>query len=377
MKVNRFFIAMFFLLALVSMAGAQTEESAQQLIAQKRLAEARAIYVELAAQNPDRMEYKVWVARLTSWMGEYGKALKLYDGVLKADSNRTEALTGKAYVYIWDKNIGSAKRIFEKIKADERESAGVLIAKINWLKSRSRFSEARSLNKFALEKYPENSELIELKKGLEGQKPIHMQFGCSQNFDPVTASTLVCGGSATYTLDHNKISAFANTGKRLGSTFKEIGINWNRELDSRSNSNLTFSVEPNGNFDFIASYDRKLSDAAFIGIDARIWHLNDRNIKILSPRFAYKFDAKNVVSTTFYVSDQYTNVIRYDRIVKPRLNASVVFINPITNGGNRAITSELKYGIGEMFEISGSYGIAQNGNGGLKNLYGWGFMIRR
>ncbi len=379
MNLNRIIITTILILTFVSLTTAQTEETAQDLISQKRFEEARSVYSTLAEKEPERTEFKVWVARLSSWIGDYEESIRLYDDVIKADGNRTEAYVGKAYVHIWTKNVAAAAETFESVPDASRQDVGVLIAKVSWLRSRARYKDARDLVTKALTLHPENVELIELQNKLKKESPVKFKGGCNQNYDPITESTTVCNTSVSFQRDGDKITGFAETGKRLGANFRAVGIAWSREYNTRSKSNIIASFDPNGSgdMDFTASFDQGISQKLNLGIDARLWRINGENIKIVSPRASYKINQRNVISSTFYISKDKTLLMRYDRNINDRLNTAFVFVNPITGVAKRAFTAEARFRATENIELFGSYGFSSDNSGGLKNLFGWGFTITK
>ena len=97
------------------------EQSARGLIARRQFTEARAIYQRLSSEDPQNLDYQIWIARLSAWLHEYAPALEIYDSVLQRERRNSEAMVGKAYVYMWQQRFVEAGEVLEIGRASCRE----------------------------------------------------------------------------------------------------------------------------------------------------------------------------------------------------------------------------------------------------------------
>ncbi|MBV8774396.1 MAG: tetratricopeptide repeat protein [Deltaproteobacteria bacterium] len=92
-------------------------QAAQEAIRNHRFARAREIYQVLHKRQPANLEYLMWIARLSGWLGEYQQAIEDYDGILNREPGNVDALIGKAYVLMWQGQLSAARVVLQRARA--------------------------------------------------------------------------------------------------------------------------------------------------------------------------------------------------------------------------------------------------------------------
>ena len=122
------------LLMMLILAGAlatfaeNLQQAAQQAVRNHRFAQARDIYETLSRREPANLEYLIWIARLSGWLGDYRHALEGYDNILAEQPRNADALIGKAYVLMWQGRLTAARTILQRARAVAPDDADVVEA---------------------------------------------------------------------------------------------------------------------------------------------------------------------------------------------------------------------------------------------------------
>jgi tetratricopeptide (TPR) repeat protein len=115
--LSRSALLLVLLLLGASIVLAQTlDQAAQQAVRDHRFAQAREIYETLFKRKPSDLEYLIWIARLSGWLGDYGQAIDTYDQALARDPGNADALIGKAYVLMWQGRLAAALPILQRAR---------------------------------------------------------------------------------------------------------------------------------------------------------------------------------------------------------------------------------------------------------------------
>ena len=114
MRTKLMILGLALCLAATAQATEDLERQAAEAVAAHQLVEARALYRQLAASDPENVEYQVWIGRLSSWLNDYPSAEATFDSVLARDGANVEALVGKAYVAMWQEQYPQAHALLRR-----------------------------------------------------------------------------------------------------------------------------------------------------------------------------------------------------------------------------------------------------------------------
>ena len=95
---------------------AQDLQSAQELAASGKYAEAEAQYLSLLKQDPKNVEAIIGAAFNNSWHGDYKRAARLFEAALAIEPTNEKALLGQAYNLAWSGRLTAAFAIFQQLK---------------------------------------------------------------------------------------------------------------------------------------------------------------------------------------------------------------------------------------------------------------------
>lgn len=154
-----------------------TEAAAQQAVAAKRFGEAREIYRLLLRNDPENLAYQNWVARLSAWLKEYDAALAAYDVTLVRQPENFEAVLGKAYVRMWQRQFQEAESLLEQAARNTDHQLAWNVAMFSLYSMQGKLKLARQHLDQVRALDPQNAELPELEKQLIGRSPLTVQVG--------------------------------------------------------------------------------------------------------------------------------------------------------------------------------------------------------
>lgn len=154
-----------------------TEAAAQQAVAAKHFTEAREIYRQLLRKEPENLAYQNWVARLSAWLKEYDVALAAYDLTLARQPENFEAVLGKAYVRMWQRQFQEAESLLDQAARNTNHQLAWNVAMFSLYSMQGKLKLARQHLDQVRALDPQNAELPELEKQLVGRSPLTVQFG--------------------------------------------------------------------------------------------------------------------------------------------------------------------------------------------------------
>jgi tetratricopeptide (TPR) repeat protein len=386
--IKRFSLLITFLVAIQNISfGQVSEEAARNQISLKQFREARETYSKLAVEFPDNISFRIWIARISAWLKELPKSIRQYDEILASNPNNREALLGKSYALMWQKKYRKAIEVIGVAEKSGRYEISLLLTKVNFFLYQNKLSEAREMLQIAKEIDPQNVEVKELDEKLRKLKTTLFQTGCDQNFEPFTATTTSCFARYTVKTGKDEVTGKAQTGKRFGKTYREIGINWRREIDAKLSFIANANIELNkkvANLDTNFSANYKLNEHLSFGVDYRFWRLNKKNINIFSVAASYSLNEKTRFDTTLYSSSNRVLLERFSRRITKQFNVSLTYVKSFENrsvfGGNLsqdALMGSGEYQISRSIHVKGSYGVTKKGNETLKKFYGFGITVSR
>jgi len=213
--------------------GQDEEQSARGLITRRQFAEARAIYQRLSSDDPQNLDYQIWIARLSAWLHEYAPALETYDRVLQREPRNTEAMVGKAYVYMWQQRFAEAGEVLARAGQLSPDNTEVLIAQARLLRNHNRNRAARERLLRALNVDPQNQEARELDAELGRSHPFELRLGyVHDNFSfaaPGDAGEL----NASYVGEEGRVGLQYEEWSRFNERDRRAGFNFSRRYGGK------------------------------------------------------------------------------------------------------------------------------------------------
>jgi len=154
-------ILVFFLSGLL--LAADLEKAAREAVDSKNFQQARELYRQLSEQDPESVDYLLWIGRLSAWQNDYVTATRFYDRALAREPQNADALVGKAYVLMWQQEFQAAHELLSQVQQITPESTDVLLALARYYYYQGRGTEALEQIEKVLALDPESSEGRELK----------------------------------------------------------------------------------------------------------------------------------------------------------------------------------------------------------------------
>lgn len=170
------------------------EAAAQQAASAHDYPAARNLYSKLTKEHPDKAEYWIWVGRLSGYLGDYPSALSAYDHALRIAPNDVDAITGKAYVLLYEHQYVAAGSLLSRAStlAPDSPEVNIAIAREKFYEGST--AEATKYTQLILAKDPTNKEALELRARLLPPRHIRVELGITGDelpFAPFGVSGLV------------------------------------------------------------------------------------------------------------------------------------------------------------------------------------------
>jgi len=157
------------------------EQAATAAIKAHRFAQARELYRKLAIHHPTDLDYVLWDARITGWLGEYERSARIFDRVLAGHQDNIEALIGKAEVLLWQKRYGEAAALLKRAKTAAPNNLQVVLALARFYFYQDYGREASNYVKQVLEQDPQNADALALQSKIVANHPWILQVGFEHN----------------------------------------------------------------------------------------------------------------------------------------------------------------------------------------------------
>ena len=154
-------IAVIFLSGLL--LAADLEKTAREAVDTKNFREARELYRQLSEQDPESVDYLLWIGRLSAWLSDYAMATEFYNRALAREPQNADGLVGKAYVLMWQQEFQAAHELLAQAQRMTPESTDVRLALARYYNYQGHNREALEQIERVLTVDPESSEGRELK----------------------------------------------------------------------------------------------------------------------------------------------------------------------------------------------------------------------
>lgn len=378
-------IVFIFWMTVAGISAQQTEAGAAAAIKSGNFKLAREIHRSLALSSAEPASNLIWVARLSAWLGDYSEAIRVYDSLLSRQPQNNEALLGKAYVFMWQKDYRAAKEELRKAERNGRYDTALLITKINFYRYQNLLKEANEALRVAREVSPKNVEVIELERILEKAKTKKYTIGCDQQFEVFTPKTVSCFASLEYQRGADRLTVGTRVGTRFDKSYRSVTASWRRTITPKLTFSGSVELEPDKNHGFDSDFglnyllDKKTS----IGADARIWRINGKTIRIYSANSGYSVLPGLRVQSTLFFSGKPVLMLRADKSLRKNFSTNLTYSRTLGKSQCEACTTQSAFSAGGRFSISdrfsafGSVGAVRNANGTWQKTLGFGFTISK
>ena len=313
----RISVLVWAVLAPAGLFGQDEDQTARNLIAHQRFAEARALYTQLSEKDPQNLDYEMWIARLSAWMKEYGKAMEGYDRVLKHDSRNSEALVGKAYVWMWQQRYSEARDTLTLAEQASPDNADVQVAFARLLRHQNQDRAARARVSAALKIDPDNQDAKDLKAEIGSPHPVEVRVGYGQDrFSFADAghagylSASYVGESSRVGLQYEEWSRFDERARRAGWNFTR---KWNGGWWLRGGAMWGPGAVSVPSQEYTAGFSRTLPRRFVFDTDYRYLGFRSAGVHVMAPAVSYYFAKPRWIQAT--LSNSWTSLAAHPGVL--------------------------------------------------------------
>lgn len=255
--------------AMAMLAAGTDETAAQEAVAAKRFSEAREIYRSLLEREPANDDHRMWIARLSSWMGDPAEAEAQYDIVLSHDALNADAMIGKAFVLIGRRRLDEASALLERAESLAPDNSDIQVARGSLERARNAPVETRK------------TRSVELQLGYQFD---HFSFTSPGNMGSVTAAYV--GELGRMAVHYEAWDRFGERTSRGGvSAMRRVGRRWylrGGTMQAAQNSILARN-------EFSGGVSRALPRGLSAGVDYRLLRFAEARVNAISPSLEYYF----------------------------------------------------------------------------------------
>jgi YaiO family outer membrane protein len=199
------------------------QSQARTAVSEKRFSAALALYRTLLGNNPQNVDYILWIARLSAWTGDRPGAADFYSQALALDPNNVDGMLGKANVFLWQHSYQDA---FVLLTAAGKVAPSNIDLELAWSRyyywqGDDKQAEAHLKNCLAIDS--ENQEALQLKESLVPDHTIELRIAYEGDTLPGTTPGAIEEIGATYFyrqgdvgLDFFHLNRFGQAGSRGG-----------------------------------------------------------------------------------------------------------------------------------------------------------------
>ncbi len=283
--------------------GQDLEINAREAIAAERFGEARDYYVRLSENEPDNMDYVVWIGRISGWLKEYDTAITAFNRALDDNSRNSEALIGKAYILMYQQEYGGAEELLEKARSIVPPNADLLIASARNYHYRRQDEKALDELSQLLALEPANTEARELKAEITPRRfEMTMAYGQDRfSFaSPAHVYTVSIGYAGTRNraaLQHEIWNKFGDVAHRSGF---HLSHRFQQSLWIRGGMMLAPGAKVLARQDYTAGFAYSLPKGIVVSTDYRHMRFSDALVHVASPSIEYYFEKPISLQATFY-----------------------------------------------------------------------------
>ncbi len=387
-----------------------TETAAQQAVAAKHFGEAREMYQQLLRKEPDNLGYQNWVARLSAWLKEYDRALVAYDVTLARQPENFEAILGKAYVRMWQRQFDDAEVLLHQAAQHADQQLAWHIAKFSLYSMQGKLKLARQHLDQVRRLDPQNAELPELEKQLVGRSPLTVQVGFEtqrlQYLSPDIPAFNTVSLDVVWRRERDTWGTHVE--KAFLGNAQTVRVGWNfshrigERLWLRGGAMVGSGSQslPQGELNAGAALRLKgeLAQRFILSSDYRRVQLAQSTAHVLSPTVEYLASDKSHWQATVFRSWQPATannassanglslLLKYDRQLTKSLKTSAAWtqVRQVSVCGiqcsaqvlhQNGLSFSASYRLSSNLTAQGRYGFWRSGNGVRQNVFGVSLML--
>jgi YaiO family outer membrane protein len=288
-------------------ASVATSETARAAIERKDFRGAREIYSQLAAQEPENLEYRVWIGRISGWLQDYPAAQTAYDEVLVRNPQQLEALLGNATVLMWQQKFEAARPFLLRAREVAPENADVRLAWARFYRAQNQEKQALAEVQAILAVDPKNAEALELSKQIELPRPLEFRVGYERSrFSFASSPANHQWVNVGYLGGRGRVDVAAERWQRFGDISTRLALSANRRLNQKWSVRGGVALAPGA--DVIPRREASLGVAhvlrrnLVVGLDYRYSYLATATNHTLAPTLEYYFKSPSWLQVTYYRS---------------------------------------------------------------------------
>ena len=280
--------------------------AAQRAVAEQRFSDARVIYSRLLTNEPENLEYRIWVARLSSWLGDYKAALENYNLALLKDPTNTDALVGRAYVHMWRQERSEAARDLDSAEKAGAKGPDLIMARARFLYYQDKWSQAYQLLGKVLDADPSNTEAAELKTRLQSRAKYELRLGTAGETLSNDQSSFAGVISARWISRRNSLAVNFESWKRFGQNSNRAGLAWQHSFGNGMTLTAEAMFAPGSTVlarqDFSVALRKPLKHGFTASTELRTLRFGGPSVVMVSPSLEYHFEAPAWISFTYHLS---------------------------------------------------------------------------
>jgi YaiO family outer membrane protein len=258
------------------------QNQARTAVSEKRFTDALALYRTMLAGNPMNVDYILWIARLSSWTGDYTGAQNAYSKALALEPKNVDALVGSANLSMWKHSYAEAAALLTEAHELAPSSTDVELAWSRYYHARGDDADAKQHLTKVLDVDRENQEALRLEETLVPDHTVELRIGFEGDTLPGTALGAIEEVSLSYLNQKGQVGVdFAHL-DRFDEDGNRGGMHFSRKLDGATS--IRAAALFGGGGDIVAKLDwsvgisHKVHRGVVLGADYR--HIAFRSLKV-------------------------------------------------------------------------------------------------
>jgi YaiO family outer membrane protein len=281
----------------------QADLAAKAAIAAERFGEARNLYVRLSENQPDNMDYVIWIGRISGWLKEYDTAMAAFNRALDRNSENSEALIGKAYILMYQQEYGAAEELLEKAAGIVAPNPDLLMAFArNYHYSRQ---DERALEELArvLALEPDHAEARELKSEITPRR-FEMTMAYGQDRFSFASPAHVYAVSIGYAGAGNRVVLHHEVWDKFGEVAHRSGFNISHRFEQSLWIRGGMMLAPGAGIvarqDYTGGFAYLFPKGIVVSTDYRHMRFSNALVHVASPSIEYYFEKPVWLQAAFY-----------------------------------------------------------------------------
>jgi len=288
------------------------QDDANAAIAKHDFGRAETIYRQLAAAEPNNLDYSTALARLKAWRGDWTGASAAYDEVLRRDPMHYDALVGKAQVCVYQGHLQEAEESLRRAESitgpnTELHLAWARLYRAEGKSHREQFEE-HALESLKLE--PDNKEgqsLLQQARDMRGIRPFEVRLSYGRDQLSQAPPGQMEGVTAGWRGELNAVHVVYERWRRFGEQSNRAGLDYSVQFAGKWRLRGT-SLLGDSKGGFLPKHDhtigvfRPLNSRTAAGLDYRYLSFPNVKVSVLAPTSEFYFTPKTSLQGTLFVS---------------------------------------------------------------------------